>query len=117
MHKPRAVKRPGPLLHQQRLRLARDHRFLEAWRKASLNLRASSQIAIDELRKPPSEAYLQAISETRRADAHSGCDLGTPSEMLPTAPAPLLQPVEKGFLETQEQPEEQTWPKSPTARL
>lgn len=117
MHSPRKSKRPGPLPYQQRLRLARDHRFLEAWRKAGRNLHASTQMAIAELRKPPSEAYLQAISEIRRADAHFGCDLGIPSEMFPKAPAPLRQPVGTGSLESPEQPEEPTWPMSPTARL
>ena len=39
----RTAKRPGPLLHQQRLHRAREQRRMEAWHQASMNTLAAMQ--------------------------------------------------------------------------
>lgn len=52
----RAIKRPGPLLHQQRLHRAREQRRMEAWHQASLNSLAQSQETLAALHAATQEA-------------------------------------------------------------
>lgn len=55
MPRPRIVKRPGPLLHQQRLHRAREQRRVTAMYRAGINVLASRQEAMAALQAATQE--------------------------------------------------------------